>query len=67
MPHSHPCHHCGAPTECGGVLEQNYDGIPEVICTDFHRPGGETDWTHLCALCASDAYFDDRLTGDEDD
>lgn len=39
-PHHHPCQRCGAKTECGGTWEQNYDGVPEVICPEFHLEGG---------------------------
>lgn len=36
-PHSHPCAACGTKTECSGTWEENYDGFPEVICSEYHR------------------------------
>ena len=49
--HHHPCQRCGAKLECGGVWEQNYDGIPEVICPEYHLPDG-TIQEFLCDDCA---------------
>jgi hypothetical protein len=36
--HTHTCETPGCKVEvaCGGSLEQNYDGWPEVICDAFH-------------------------------
>ena len=65
LPHSHPCQSCGEKVECGGTWEENYDGIPAVICAEFHRPGGGTNGDFLCDLCAEDR--DARVGGDEDD
>ena len=50
--HHHPCQRCGAKTECGGVFEQNYDGIPEVICREFHLDWGTINPDFLCEACA---------------
>jgi len=38
--HTHPCDSCGQPVECDGARERNYDGVPAVICTTYHLPGG---------------------------
>ena len=53
-PHHYPCGHCGTKTECCGDVEQNYDGMPEWICTEYHG----TDSHHnvierdfLCDAC----------------
>jgi len=35
-PHHHPCGRCGVKVECGGDIEQNYDGFPEWICREYH-------------------------------
>ena len=35
--HSHPCRSCGAKVPCRGRLIRNYDGFPEVICSDYHE------------------------------
>lgn len=52
-PHHHPCGRCGAKTECGGVWEQNYDGWPEVVCSEFHVHLNASEWPamFLCELC----------------
>lgn len=49
--HHHPCAVCHAKTECGGEWEQNYDGIPEVICREYHLPDGRTNPDFLCDVC----------------
>lgn len=38
--HTHPCQDCGTPVDCSGEWEQNHDGVPEVICREFHQHGG---------------------------
>ena len=58
-PHSHPCAHCKTPVECGGELEQNHDGWPEVICRIFHREPGPDFLCESCALEAEAAYVAD--------
>ena len=50
-PHSHPCQRCGVKTECGGTWEENYDGIPPVICPEFHLTGGELNPDFICEAC----------------
>lgn len=35
-PHHHPCADCGRKTPCPGTWEENYDGWPEVVCSEFH-------------------------------
>jgi len=49
--HHHPCQTCGKKTECGGNWEQNYDGIPEVICREFHLEGGVFNHHFICHDC----------------
>lgn len=51
MTHSHPCSICGVKTECPGEWERNHDGIPAVICTFMHQPGGSMA-TLRCEDCA---------------
>lgn len=36
MAHTHSCPDCGTPVDCGGELERNDDGWPEVICEVAH-------------------------------
>jgi len=63
-PHTHPCAHCAAPVQCDGTLEPNHDGLPEVICTTYHRPGGglATFRCQRCELLIELAdYFDNRM------
>lgn len=45
--HTHVCEGCGDEYTCGWDLEQNYDGIPEVICTGVDRYGERK----LCEVC----------------
>ena len=40
-PHGHPCKTCKGNVECPGEWERNYDGFPEVICSFYHRIGGD--------------------------
>jgi len=49
--HHHKCADCGEKTECGGSWEENYDGSPEVICREYHQPGGFINPDFLCARC----------------
>lgn len=49
--HHHPCQRCGAPVECVGKWEENYDGFPEAICADFHLPNGGENPHCLCDDC----------------
>lgn len=49
--HHHPCADCAAKTECPGEWEQNYDGVPDVICREYHLAGGYTDPDFLCDSC----------------
>ena len=51
--HHHPCQKCRQKTECGGVWEENYDGEPEVICREFHKPTG-INLDFLCERCNED-------------
>jgi hypothetical protein len=44
--HTHDCQRCGRKMRCGGELERNYDGFPEVICTRFHVIGHD-----ICDEC----------------
>ena len=50
MYHHHACQGCGKQTVCGGNLERNYDGWPEVICSDFHTSIGPNP-NFLCEDC----------------
>lgn len=50
--HHHSCQSCGAKTPCGGRWVENYDGDPEVICEDVHRPDGTLNPEFLCEGCA---------------
>jgi hypothetical protein len=38
-PHFHACDDCGAKTECPGTYEPNYDGWPEVVCSEVDVAG----------------------------
>ena len=40
--HTHPCQVCLTPVPCPGTWERNYDGFPEVICSEIHRWSGYT-------------------------
>lgn len=60
--HHHPCQSCGAKTECPGAWEENYDGIPEVICAEFHQlTAGNFDINpdFVCDACVERADADD--------
>jgi len=61
-PHHHPCQRCGVKTECGGTWVENYDGHPEVLCDEFHLPGGEMSDVFVCDSCY--CYWRDK-EGDE--
>jgi hypothetical protein len=37
--HQHECVTCRQPFACGGHLESNYDGWPEVVCSAYHVRG----------------------------
>lgn len=56
--HTHPCRHCGTPTECWGELEPNHDGWPIVTCQIYHLDGGQIDPDFRCDDCREDD--DDR-------
>jgi len=57
-PHAHRCDVCGVKTECCGDVEQNYDGIPEWICREYHNDArGE----FLCETCEA-LPVDDRAS-----
>ena len=61
--HWHKCAHCAVPVVCGGTLEENPDGLPEVICSSRHLPGGALRVVvcERCELLLDLAdYFDDR-------
>jgi hypothetical protein len=49
--HHHPCQDCGVKLECGGTWEENYDGFPEVVCREFHQPGGTVNFDFVCEGC----------------
>jgi hypothetical protein len=49
--HHHPCADCQAKTECGGQVEENYDGCPAWICREFHLDGGTTNPDFRCEGC----------------
>lgn len=49
--HTHPCRDCETPVECPGEWEQNVDGIPEVICREYHEEGGGTNYDFVCDAC----------------
>jgi len=49
--HHHPCQSCQVKLECGGTWTENYDGFPDVICPEFHRPGGTINQDFLCEEC----------------
>jgi hypothetical protein len=63
-PHYHACDDCGTKTECSGTYEQNYDGWPEVVCSEVDVLGTEV----VCDDCAitrqrqadADAAADER-------
>jgi hypothetical protein len=50
-PHHHPCQTCRAKVECGGEWQENYDGFPEVICPEWHRPDGTVNNDFVCEAC----------------
>lgn len=50
--HSHPCQSCGAPVDCEGTREANYDGFPAVICLVFHLQNGTLNPAFICENCA---------------
>jgi hypothetical protein len=62
--HTHPCAHCAVALPCGGTYELNHDGMPEVICSAVHRPGGVVRAV-VCERCELlidlAAYFDDHM------
>jgi len=66
--HHHPCQDCGAKTVCPGEWEENYDGIPEVICREFHQDGG-INFDFVCADCDAQrmAQADADAAADERD
>jgi len=41
QPHHHACDDCGVKTECPGSYEENWDGWPEVVCTERDQRGAE--------------------------
>jgi hypothetical protein len=49
--HHHACADCGVKTPCTGDQFCNYDGSPEIICEDFHNPGGTTNPDFICEAC----------------
>ena len=51
MAHQHPCQQCGALVDCAGPLEENPDGVPAVICRDFHLAGGHVNPRVVCDAC----------------
>lgn len=51
MTHTHTCARCGIAFACGGSLEQNHDGWPDVICVAFHADG-ETE----CVGCRTTTW-----------
>ncbi len=40
--HTHSCTvaDCRNTVACDGILERNYDGFPDVICSDYHLSCG---------------------------
>ena len=52
--HMHPCWRCQVPFECSGDLEFNYDGIPDILCVEFHEHGHNE-----CEACAETAWCED--------
>ncbi len=58
-PHGHPCANCGIRVECCGDVEQNYDGIPEWICREYHSENRDD---FLCEDC-EELPEDDLATG----
>lgn len=48
--HTHPCSDCRTPVDCPGELSPNWDGFPETLCSEIHRPGGYTERV-LCESC----------------
>lgn len=48
-PHTHPCVDCHSPTECFGTLEMNWDGLPTIICQEYHVTFGKYDFR--CEAC----------------
>lgn len=66
--HHHPCADCGSKTPCTGTLEDNFDGLPEITCADFHLIDGTLNPEFICERCAfarEDAATADaaRMTG----
>ncbi len=47
--HMHPCVTCGEPAPCDGDLQRNIDGLPEIICVEYHVTFGKFD--HRCEAC----------------
>ncbi len=47
--HTHPCRDCKTPTPCDGDLERNIDGLPEIICVEYHVTFGRYDFR--CEAC----------------
>jgi hypothetical protein len=56
-PHTHPCaleaKGCTVEVPCGGTLERNHDGVPDVTCSTYHLPSGFTD-PQACEECEAD-------------
>lgn len=53
--HAHPCHSCGARTECTGQLEQDYGAEKDFYCTQFCDRSGkgyQQASAFLCDACA---------------
>jgi hypothetical protein len=51
--HTHPCAYaprCHTLVACGGALERNHDGWPDVVCDGYHGADGRT-YPSLCAEC----------------
>lgn len=49
--HHHPCQQCRIKTPCDGTWEENYEGVPSVICRAFHLDGGTVNPNFLCEDC----------------
>jgi hypothetical protein len=64
-PHHHPCADCGGKVECPGSYEQNYDGWPEVVCSEVDVLGTEV----VCEACEAKrhAQADADAAADERD
>lgn len=58
--HHHPCVDCHKPAPCDGTLRRNWDGIPPVVCDEYHDRCGWME--HRCERCQE--AFEQRAAAD---